>query len=87
MHLFSLPILISPNFFNGYRQRIQDALYSMSKNGYNLVRVFLDKGDGIRDDSIAGNVTSSLPFGESYIDNVAQFIRYANVAGLKVIPP
>lgn len=40
--------------------------------GYNVIRVFLDQGDGARTDGVNGN--GSAPLGAEYVDNLASFI-------------
>ena len=46
----------SPLFYSTtIRAEALDALREMAANNYTLVRVFVDSGDGVRNDSVAGN--------------------------------
>ena len=61
----------SPLYYD--RQQARSALTNMAGAGYNLVRVFIDSGDSVRTDSVAGINTSdpTTILGAKYMDNFA----------------
>ena len=61
----------SPLYYD--RQQARSALTNMAGAGYNLVRVFIDSGDSVRTDSVAGINTSdpTTILGARYMDNFA----------------
>ena len=58
----------------------------MAQRKYNVVRVIIDPGDGVRNDSIAGPVGGAEALDAGYLGNVVDFVRQAAAAGLWTLP-
>lgn len=75
----------SPLFYSTtIRAEALDALREMAANNYTLVRVFVDSGDGVRNDSVAG-IPGVDTLGPAYLDNAADFVGLAAQAGVAVM--
>ena len=66
----------SPKIANATLWSLQ--LDRMQRDGFNVVRVFVDPGDGLRSDGVAGAPSSSeATLDDAYLNNLAQFVDSA----------
>ncbi len=72
------------SWLNNVQPMAAAALAQMGANKYSLVRVFIDQGDGTRNDSVAGNPATDQ-LGAAYLDNAAAFVTMAAANGVGVM--